>query len=432
MSATIIASVKAREILDSRGNPTVTARIILNGGAVGTASVPSGASTGTHEALELRDGDPARYLGKGVLKAVAHVNEDIAPRLIGLDALDGAGLEHRLLELDGTALKSRLGANAILSVSMAAAQAAAAAQGLPLYRSLRARDRYTLPVPMVNILNGGAHADNSVDFQEFMIVPAGRPTFAEAIRAAAEVFHNLKKILKKKGYGIGVGDEGGVAPNLGSSEEAMDCIVESIEQAGYKPGKDIWLALDAAASEFYEDGRYVFKKSDGSIRTSAEMVAFYGEWLDKYPIISIEDGLAEDDWDSWAMMTRTLGRRIQIVGDDIFVTNMSRLKDGVARGVANSILIKLNQIGSLSETIDTVEYAHAHDYTTIISHRSGETEDTFIADLAVALDAGQIKTGSVCRSERVAKYNRLLEIEDELGQDGVYAGTGAFAKYINK
>ncbi len=430
MSATTIASVKAREILDSRGNPTVTARIILNGGAVGTASVPSGASTGTHEALELRDGDPARYLGKGVLKAVAHVNEDIAPRLIGLDALDGAGLEHRLLELDGTALKSRLGANAILSVSMAAAEAAAAAQGLPLYRSLRARDRYTLPVPMVNILNGGAHADNSVDLQEFMIVPAGRPTFAEAIRAAAEVFHNLKKILKKKGYGIGVGDEGGVAPNLGSSEEAMDFIVESIEQAGYKPGKDIWLALDAAASEFYEDGRYVFKKSDGSSRTSAEMVAFYEEWLEKYPILSIEDGLAEDDWDGWAMMTRTLGRKIQIVGDDIFVTNMSRLKDGVARGVANSILIKLNQIGSLSETIDAVEYAHAHDYTTIISHRSGETEDTFIADLAVALDAGQIKTGSVCRSERVAKYNRLLEIEDELGQDGVYAGTGAFAKYI--
>ncbi|MHB8055174.1 MAG: phosphopyruvate hydratase [Candidatus Aminicenantales bacterium] len=430
MSATTIASVKAREILDSRGNPTVAAKIVLNGGAVGTASVPSGASTGTHEALELRDGDPARYLGKGVLKAVAHVNEEIAPRLIGLDALDGAGLEHRLLELDGTASKSRLGANAILAVSMAAAEAAAAAQGLPLYRSLRARDRYRLPVPMINILTGGAHADNSVDLQEFMIVPAGRPTFAEAIRAAAEVFHNLKKILKKKGYGIGVGDEGGVAPNLGSSEEAMDCIVESIEQAGYKPGKDIWIALDPAATEFYEDGRYVFKKSDGSIRTSTEMIAFYKEWLDKYPIISIEDGLAEDDWDGWALMTRTLGQRIQVVGDDIFVTNMSRLKDGVARGVANSILIKLNQIGSLSETIDTVNYAHAHDYTTVISHRSGETEDTFIADLAVALDAGQIKTGSVCRSERVAKYNRLLEIEEELGRDGVYAGTDAYAKYI--
>jgi enolase len=430
MSASTIASVKAREILDSRGNPTVAARIVLNGGAVGTAFVPSGASTGTHEALELRDGDPSRYLGKGVLKAVAHVNEEIAPRLVGLDALDGTGLEHRLLELDGTASKSRLGANAILSVSMAAAQAAAAAQGLPLYRSLRAKEQYTLPVPMINILNGGAHADNSIDLQEFMIVPAGRPTFAEAIRAAAEVFHNLKKILKKKGYGIGVGDEGGVAPNLGSSEEAMDCIVESIEKAGYTPGRDIWLALDAAASEFFEDGRYVFKKSDGSIRTSTEMIAFYKEWLDKYPIILIEDGLAEDDWDGWALMTRTLGQRIEVVGDDIFVTNMARLKDGVARGVANAILIKLNQIGSLSETLGAVDYAHAHDYAAVISHRSGETEDTFIADLAVALDTGQIKTGSVCRSERVAKYNRLMEIEEELGQNGVYAGTGAFAKYI--
>ena len=426
----MISSVKAREILDSRGNPTVAARIVLNGGAVGTAFVPSGASTGTHEALELRDGDPTRYLGKGVLKAVAHVNEEIAARLVGLDALDGAGLEHRLLELDGTASKSRLGANAILSVSMAAAQAAAASQGLPLYRSLRARERYTLPVPMINILNGGAHADNSVDLQEFMIVPAGRPTFAEAIRAAAEVFHNLKKILKKKGYGVGVGDEGGVAPNLGSNEEAMECLVESIEKAGYVPGRDVWLALDAAASELYEDGRYVFKKSDGSIRTSAEMVAFYKDWLDKYPIISIEDGLAEDDWDGWAQMTRTLGRRIQIVGDDIFVTNMARLKEGVARGAANAILIKLNQIGSLSETIGAVDYAHAHDYAAVISHRSGETEDTFISDLAVALNAGQIKTGSVCRSERVAKYNRLMEIEEELGRNGVYAGTSAFVKYI--
>ncbi len=430
MSATTIVSIKAREILDSRGNPTVAAKMTLSGGAVGTAAVPSGASTGTHEALELRDGDPGRYLGKGVLKAVAHVNEEIAPRLIGFDVLDRTGLEKRLLELDGTPAKSRLGANAILSVSMAAAEAAAAAQGLPLYRSLRAGDRYTLPVPMINILNGGAHADNSVDLQEFMIVPAGRPTFAEAIRAAAEVFHHLKKILKKKGYGIAVGDEGGVAPNLGSNEEALDSIVESIEKAGYKPGKDIWLALDPAASEFYADGRYVFKKSDGSTRTSAEMVAFYENWLGRYPIISIEDGLAEDDWDGWALMTRTLGKKIQIVGDDIFVTNMSRLKEGVARGVANSILIKLNQIGSLSETIEAVDYAHAHDYTTVISHRSGETENTFIADLAVALAAGQIKTGSVCRSERVAKYNRLLEIEDELGPKGVYAGTGAFGKHI--
>jgi len=430
MSATCIASLKAREILDSRGNPTVAARIVLEGGAVGKASVPSGASTGTHEALELRDNDPARYLGKGVLKAVAHVNGTIAPALIGLDALDRTGLEKRLLGLDGTPTKSRLGANAILSVSMAAAEAAAAAQGMPLYRSLRAADRYTIPVPMINILNGGAHADNSVDLQEFMIVPAGRPTFAEAIRAAAEVFQHLKKILKKKGYGIAVGDEGGVAPNLGSNEEALDCIVESIEKAGYKPGKDIWLALDPAASEFYENGNYIFKKSDGKIRTSAEMVAFYEDWLRKYPIVSIEDGLAEDDWDGWALMTKTLGNKIQIVGDDIFVTNMSRLKDGVARGVANSILIKLNQIGSLSETIEAVDYAHAHNYTTVISHRSGETESTFIADLAVALEAGQIKTGSVCRSERVAKYNRLMEIEDELGAKAVYAGTGAFRKYI--
>jgi enolase len=430
MSATTIISIKAREILDSRGDPTVAAKIVLSGGAVGTASVPSGASTGTHEALELRDGDPARYLGKGVLNAVAHVNEEIAPRLIGFDVLDPVALDRRLLELDGTPSKSRLGANAILSVSMAAAEAAAAARGLPLYRSLRARNRYTLPVPMINILNGGAHADNSVDLQEFMIVPAGRPTFAEAIRAAAEVFHNLKKILKKKGYGIAVGDEGGIAPNLGSNEEALDCLVESIEMAGYKPGKDIWLALDSAASEFYADGCYVFKKSDGSTRTSAEMIAFYENLITKYPIISIEDGLAEDDWDGWALMTRTLGKKIQIVGDDIFVTNMSRLKEGVARGVANSILIKLNQIGSLSETIEAVEYAHAHDFTTVISHRSGETENTFIADLAVALDAGQIKTGSVCRSERVAKYNRLLEIEDELGPKAVYAGAGAFRKYF--
>jgi len=430
MSVTTIVSVKAREILDSRGNPTVAARVVLEGGAAGTAFVPSGASTGTHEALELRDGDPARYLGKGVLKAVAHVNDEIAPAIIGRDVLDRAGLEKRLLELDGTPAKNRLGANAILSVSLAAAEAAAAAQGLPLYRSLRAGERYTLPVPMINILNGGAHADNSVDLQEFMIIPAGRPTFAEAIRAAAEVFHNLKKILKKKGYGVAVGDEGGVAPNLGSNEEALDCLVESIEKAGYVPGRDVWLGLDCAASEFFENGKYVFKKSDGASRTSAEMVAFYAQWLDRYPIVSIEDGLSEDDWDGWALMTRTLGKRIQIVGDDIFVTNMSRLKDGVSRGVANSILIKLNQIGSLSETIEAVDYAHAHDYTTVISHRSGETENTFIADLAVALAAGQIKTGSVCRSERVAKYNRLLEIEDELGSKAVYAGTGAFAKYV--
>ena len=430
MSATTILSVKAREILDSRGNPTVSAKVVLKGGAVGTAAVPSGASTGTYEALELRDGDPARYLGKGVLKAVAHVNDEIAPRLAGMDALDTAALDRLLISLDGTPTKTRLGAIAILSVSLAAAEAAAAARALPMYRWLRDRDRYTLPVPMINILNGGAHADNSVDIQEFMIVPAGRPTFAEAIRAGAEVFHNLKKILKKKGYGVSVGDEGGVAPNLGSNEEALDCIVESIAQAGYRPGKDIWLALDCAASEFYGDGRYVFKKSDGASRTPAEMIAFYEGLMAKYPIVSIEDGLAEDDWDGWTLMTETLGRKIQIVGDDIFVTTLSRLKEGVERRAANSILIKLNQIGSLTETIEAVEYAHAHDFTTVISHRSGETENTFIADLAVALDAGQIKTGSVCRSERVAKYNRLMEIEEELGPKAVYAGTGAFSRFI--
>ena len=430
MSATTILSVKAREILDSRGNPTVSAKVVLKGGAVGTAAVPSGASTGTYEALELRDGDPARYLGKGVLKAVAHVNDEIAPRLAGMDALDTAALDRLLISLDGTPTKTRLGANAILSVSLAAAEAAAAARALPMYRWLRDRDRYTLPVPMINILNGGAHADNSVDIQEFMIVPAGRPTFAEGIRAGAEVFHNLKKILKKKGYGVSVGDEGGVAPNLGSNEEALDCIVESIAQAGYRPGKDIWLALDCAASEFYGDGRYVFKKSDGASRTPAEMIAFYEGLMAKYPIVSIEDGLAEDDWDGWTLMTETLGRKIQIVGDDIFVTTLSRLKEGVERRAANSILIKLNQIGSLTETIEAVEYAHAHDFTTVISHRSGETENTFIADLAVALDAGQIKTGSVCRSERVAKYNRLMEIEEDLGPKAVYAGTGAFSRFI--
>ena len=430
MSATTILSVKAREILDSRGNPTVSAKVVLKGGAVGTAAVPSGASTGTYEALELRDGDPARYLGKGVLKAVAHVNDEIAPRLAGMDALDTAALDRLLISLDGTPTKTRLGANAILSVSLAAAEAAAAARALPMYRWLRDRDRYTLPVPMINILNGGAHADNSVDIQEFMIVPAGRPTFAEGIRAGAEVFHNLKKILKKKGYGVSVGDEGGVAPNLGSNEEALDCIVESIAQAGYRPGKDIWLALDCAASEFYGDGRYVFKKSDGASRTSAEMIAFYEGLMAKYPIVSIEDGLAEDDWDGWTQMTQTLGRKIQIVGDDIFVTTLSRLKEGVARRAANSILVKLNQIGSLTETIEAVEYAHAHDFTTVISHRSGETENTFIADLAVALDAGQIKPGSVCRSERVAKYNRLMEIEEDLGPKAVYAGTGAFSRFI--
>ncbi|MDD8024946.1 MAG: phosphopyruvate hydratase [Acidobacteriota bacterium] len=430
MSDTTILDVKAREILDSRGNPTVAAKVVLKDGTVGKALVPSGASTGAHEALELRDEDPARYLGKGVRKAVAHVNDVIAPKLRGLDARKQKEIDALLLSLDGTPLKTNLGANAILSVSMAVADAVAKADRLPLYASLRERPSYVLPVPMINILNGGAHADNSVDIQEFMIVPAGLPTFAEAIRAAAEVFHNLKKILKKKGYGTAVGDEGGFAPNLKSNEEAIECIVESIRKAGYEPGKHVFLALDSAASSFFKNGQYVFHKSDQSVRTSAQMIDFYAGLIANHPIISIEDGLAEDDWDGWKAMTEALGRKIQIVGDDIFVTNMSRFRDGVARGIANSILIKLNQIGSLTETIEAVDYAHAHDYSAVISHRSGETEDTFIADLVVALSTGQIKTGSVCRSERVAKYNRLMEIEDELGPKASYAGLKAFAKFL--
>jgi enolase len=430
MSQTAIIRISAREILDSRGNPTVAAKVILAGGAVGRAFVPSGASTGTYEALELRDDDPSRYLGKGVLKAVAHVNTIIAPKLIGTDALDQKAVDELLLKLDGTPAKTKLGANAILSVSMAAAAAAAEASGLPLYAYLRKKAAYTLPVPLINILNGGAHADNSVDLQEFMIAPAGLPTFAEAIRAAAEVFHNLKKILKKKGYGTSVGDEGGFAPNLKSNEEALDCLVESIQKAGYTPGKQIYLALDPAATEFFDSGRYIFKKSNGVVKTSSEMVEFYAGLIQKYPIISIEDGLAEDDWTGWKEMTAALGAKIQLVGDDLFVTNLDRFKRGVGEKITNAILIKLNQIGSLSETIEAVDYAHAHDFAAVISHRSGETEDTFIADLCVALGTGQIKTGSVCRSERIAKYNRLLEIEEELGAKAAYAGVQAFAKYV--
>jgi enolase len=430
MNANAILQIKAREILDSRGNPTVSAKVVLAGGAVGKSSVPSGASTGTHEALELRDDDPARYLGKGVLKAVANVNDLIAPKLKGLDVRSQKEIDGLMLRLDGTPAKKNLGANAILAVSMAVADAAAKAAGIPLYASLRHQDLYTLPVPLINILNGGSHADNNVDLQEFMIAPVGRPTFGEAIRAAAEVFHNLKKILKKRGYGTSVGDEGGFAPNLKSNEEALDCIVESIQKAGYAPGRDIYLALDPAASEFFEKGTYVFKKSSGATRTSEEMVDFYADLIGKYPIISIEDGLAEDDWGGWKTMTDALGKKIQIVGDDLFVTNMERFKRGVDEKITNSILIKLNQIGSLTETVDVVDYAHAHGFSAVISHRSGETEDAFIADLCVALGTGQIKTGSVCRSERIAKYNRILEIEDELGPKAVYAGPKAFAKYL--
>jgi enolase len=430
MKKTIIFSIQASEILDSRGHPTVRTRVFLQGGARGVASVPSGASTGKHEALELRDGDPGRYLGKGVLKAVANVNEIIAPKMIGMDARRQKEIDRRLLELDGTPAKNRLGANAILSVSMAVADAASRALKTPLYEYLGKAESYPLPVPLINILNGGSHADNNLNIQEFMIVPAGSNSFREAIRKATEVFHHLKKILKNKGYSTAVGDEGGFAPNLRADEEALDLILESIQQAGYKPGQDVSLALDVAASELFEDKVYVFKKSDGSKRDSAEMIEFYKNLVGKYPIISIEDGLAEDDWAGWKTLTKELGKKIQLVGDDIFVTNLARLKDGVKKGIANSILIKLNQIGTLTETIETVRYAQRRGYATVISHRSGETEDTFIADLSVALGSGQIKTGSVSRSERVAKYNRLLEIEDELKARGSYAGKQVFANYI--
>jgi enolase len=431
MAKTTIEEIRAREILDSRGNPTVSTQVTLESGVRGEAAVPSGASTGTHEALELRDEDSSRYLGKGVLKAVANVKEIIAPEIVGMDALQQEELDRRLIQLDGTPSKKKLGANAILSVSMAAAQAASRALNIPLYQYLGKKEDYLLPVPLINILNGGSHADNNVDIQEFMIAPLGSPNFSEAIRASAEVFHHLKKILRKKEYSTAVGDEGGFAPNLKSNEEALDLILESIEDAGYKPGKDIHLALDAAASEFYSDDKYVFKKSDGSKRSSTEMVEFYQNLVENYPIISIEDGFAEDDWEGWKLMTDALGDKIQIVGDDIFVTNLERFKKGVNQGIGNSILIKLNQIGSLSETTETVRFAHKNGYSAVISHRSGETEDTFIADLSVALNTGQIKTGSLSRSERVAKYNRLLEIEEDLKDRGTYAGTQAFMNYIS-
>jgi len=430
MAKTTINKIIAREILDSRGNPTISAQVVLQSGAIGKSSIPSGASTGTHEALELRDNDPSRFLGKGVLKAVSNVNDVIADEIIGMDACDQAEIDRKLIELDGTPSKSKLGANAILAVSMAAAHAAAQGTDRPLFDYLGNKDEYMLPVPQINILNGGSHADNNVDIQEFMVVPAGMPLFSDAIRTAAEVFHNLKKTLKKKGYNTSVGDEGGFAPNLRSNEEALDSIMESIQNAGYTPGKDVFLALDVAASEFYSDGRYVFKKSDGSERGIEEMNAYYENLLHLYPIISIEDGFSEDDWSGWKSMTQAFGERIQIVGDDIFVTNLSRFKQGVEQGIGNSILIKLNQIGTLTETIDTVRYAQNHGYTTVISHRSGETEDTFIADLSVALEAGQIKTGSVSRSERVAKYNRLMEIEAQLREKAHFPGTRIFSKYI--
>ena len=421
----LIEQINAREILDSRGNPTVEVEVFLLSGSVGQAAVPSGASTGVHEAVELRDGDAGRYLGKGVLKAVDNVNITIADELIGWDALDQVGIDEFLIALDGTPNKGNLGANAILGVSLAVAKAAAAEQGLPLYRYIGGVSARTLPVPLMNILNGGKHAADSTDLQEFMVAPVGAPSFAEALRWGAEVYHSLKKVLKGKGYNTSVGDEGGFAPSLGSNEEAVEVILEAIERAGYKPGEDIYLALDPAASEIYHDGRYVLKK-EGRELSGEEMVAFYEDWVGKYPIISIEDGLAEDDWEHWTLLVERIGDRVQIVGDDLLVTNVARVERAIKEKAANSLLCKVNQIGTLTEAIAAVHLAQRAGWTVVVSHRSGETEDTTIADLVVALNAGQIKTGAPCRSDRVAKYNRLLRIEEELAEIGVYAGMGAF------
>ena len=425
-----IEQVLAREILDSRGNPTVEAEVILADGERGRASVPSGASTGENEAVELRDGDKQRYGGKGVLNAVANINDVIAPALQRFDALDQAEVDRALIELDGTPTKSKLGANALLAVSMATARAAAALLELPLYRYLGGPNARTLPVPMMNILNGGAHADNNVDFQEFMVVPVGAVSFREALRVGAEIFHQLKAVLKSKGYATSVGDEGGFAPNLRSNEEAVETILESITKAGYSAGADCLLALDPAASEFYDGERYVFKKSDNRKLTSEEMVAYWKSWCDQYPIVSIEDGMAENDWAGWKLLTDELGTRVQLVGDDLFVTNTTFLQKGIDLGVANSILIKVNQIGTLTETLDCIELAQRNRRTTIISHRSGETEDPFIADLAVATNAGQIKTGSLSRSDRTAKYNQLLRIEEDLRGAARYDGRKSFYQSV--
>lgn len=420
-----INSIIAREILDSRGNPTVWVKATLESGVSGTAAVPSGASTGAKEAVELRDGDQKRYGGKGVLRACENVNGVIAKALKGVEASDQKNVDEILLKLDGTENKSNLGANALLGVSLAVAHAAANEKGLPLYRYLAERESYTLPVPMMNILNGGAHADNSVDVQEFMILPVGVPTFAEAIRCGAEIFHELRKVLTEKGLATGVGDEGGFAPNLGSNEEALEVIMTAIKRAGYTPGKDVFLGLDIAASEFYKDGQYVLE-SENKFFTSEEFAAFLEDWVNRYPIITIEDGMDEEDWEGWAVLTEKIGNRVQIVGDDLFVTNTKILQEGIKRGIANSILIKPNQIGTLTETIDAINMADEAGYTSVVSHRSGETEDTTIADIVVATVATQIKTGSLCRSDRVAKYNRLICIEAELGDNAVYAGKNAF------
>ncbi len=420
--STAISQIKAREILDSRGRPTIEADVILSSGVLGRAAVPSGASTGSFEAHELRDGE-ARYNGAGVLHAVKNVQEILGPALIGLDATEQAAIDKVLLELDGSPNKSNLGANAILALSLATARAASIAQGLPLYRYLGGEAANVLPVPMMNVLNGGAHADNNVDIQEFMIAPVGAPSFRESLRWGAEVFVQLKKILKSQGLNTAVGDEGGFAPNLSSNQAALDILVQAIEQAGYRLGEDIALALDVAATEIYKDGTYTV---DGKAHSPQQMIDYLVAWVDRYPIISIEDGLAEDDWDAWGKLTERLGKRVQLVGDDLFVTNKIRLQKGIDLGIANAVLIKVNQIGSLSETLDTINTATAANYHSMISHRSGETEDTTIADLAVATRVGQIKTGSLCRSERVAKYNQLLRIEEELGDKAIYLGRGAF------
>ena len=421
----LIEQVHGREILDSRGNPTVEADVRVSGGFIGRAAVPSGASTGEHEAVELRDGDPERYLGKGVLKAVENIEAEIGPAIGGTEATNQREVDEKMIALDGTPNKGRLGANAILAVSMATTRAAANALGVPLYRYLGGANATVLPVPMMNILNGGAHADNNVDFQEFMVMPVGAESFPEALRWGVETFHTLKSVLKKRGYNTAVGDEGGFAPSLKSNVEAIELVLEAIQQAGYTPGEQIAIALDPAASEFFKDGKYVFKKSDKSVHSSEQMVRYWADWARKYPIVSIEDGLAEDDWAGWKLLTKELGEKIQLVGDDLFVTNTERLARGIEEGVANSILIKVNQIGTVSETLDAIELARRNGYTSIISHRSGETEDTFIADLAVATGAGQIKTGSASRTDRVAKYNQLLRIQEELDDAARFLGIEA-------
>ncbi len=424
---TIITEIHGREILDSRGNPTVEAEITLSSGIKAIACVPSGASTGSREALELRDKDPKRYMGKGVLAAVSHVNDEIRDAIVGQDPTEQEKIDRMMIDLDGTENKGKFGANAILAVSMATARAAALDMGLPLYRYLNANGPYLMPVPMMNIINGGSHADNNVDIQEFMILPAGAPTFAEALRYGAEVFHTLKKVLQKQGYDTNVGDEGGFAPNLPSNHVAIETILEAIEQAGFTAGKDIYLGLDAASSEFFENGKYNLA-SENKLLTSEELVTYYEDWVNKYPaLISIEDGLDEGDWDGWKLLTERLGKRVQLVGDDLFVTNPKIFQEGIDKGIANSILIKLNQIGTLTETLEAISMAKNAGYTAVVSHRSGETEDTTIADLVVAAGTGQIKTGSLCRTDRVAKYNQLLRIEEALGDEAKFAGRSAFA-----